>query len=82
MAAQAPGVQTINTITLLERAYSRWASRSSMESGCGIPAEASALGRVGQKRPEGSRLSELARSASITAQAMSQPHPEAHTGAE
>lgn len=71
MAAQDPGLQTVNTIALLGRAYSLLGFKIvDGVVGAGFPQKPSHSAVFGQIRPEGSRLSELARGANITPQAM------------
>ena len=71
MAAQDPGVQNVNTIALLGRAYSLLGFKIvDGVVGAGYPQKPSHSAVFSQIRPEGSRLSELARGANITAQAM------------
>ncbi len=71
MAAQDPGLQSVNTIALLGRAYSLLGFKIvDGVVGAGFPQKPSHSAVFGQIRPEGSRLSELARGANITAQAM------------
>jgi DNA-binding MarR family transcriptional regulator len=69
--AQDPPVQTVNTVALLGRAYSLLGFKIvDGVVGAGFPQKPSHSAVFGQIRPEGSRLSELARGANITAQAM------------
>ncbi len=71
MDAQDPPVQTVNTVALLGRAYSLLGFKIvDGVVGAGFPQKPSHSAVFGQIRPEGSRLSELARGANITAQAM------------
>lgn len=71
MAAQEPGLQTVNTIALLGRAYSLLGFKIvNGVVGAGFPQKPSHSAVFGQIKPGGSRLSELARGANITAQAM------------
>lgn len=71
MAAQDPDVQNVNTIALLGRAYSLLGFKIvDGVVGAGYPQKPSHSAVFSQIRPEGSRLSELARGANITAQAM------------
>lgn len=71
MAAQEPGLQTVNTIALLGRAYSLLGFKIvDGVVGAGFPQKPSHSAVFGQIKPGGSRLSELARGANITAQAM------------
>lgn len=71
MAAQDPSVQTVNTIALIGRAYSLLGFKIvDGVVGAGFPQKPSHSAVFGQIRPDGSRLSELARGANMTAQAM------------
>jgi len=71
VAAQDPGEQTDNTVALLGRAYSLLGFKIvDGVVGAGFPQKPSHSAVFSQIRPEGSRLSELARGANITAQAM------------
>lgn len=71
MTAQDPGPQTVNTIALLGRAYSLLGFKIvDGVVGAGFPQKPSHSAVFGQIKTEGSRLSELARGANMTAQAM------------
>ena len=71
MDAQDPLLQTVNTIALLGRAYSLLGFKIvDGVVGAGFPQKPSHSAVFSQIRPEGSRLSELARGANMTAQAM------------
>ncbi len=71
MDAQDPRLQTVNTIALLGRAYSLLGFKIvDGVVGAGFPQKPSHSAVFSQIRPEGSRLSELARGANMTAQAM------------
>jgi DNA-binding MarR family transcriptional regulator len=71
MNAQDPGLQTFNTIAMLGRAYSLLGFKIvDGVVGAGFPQKPSHSAVFGQISPEGSRLSELARGANMTAQAM------------
>jgi len=71
MNAQDPGLQTSNTIAMLGRAYSLLGFKIvDGVVGAGFPQKPSHSAVFGQISPEGSRLSELARGANMTAQAM------------
>ena len=71
MDAQDPRLQTVNTIALLGRAYSLLGFKIvDGVVGAGFPQKPSHSAVFSQIRPEGSRLSVLARGANMTAQAM------------
>ncbi len=71
MNAQDPGLQTFNTIAMLGRAYSLLGFKIvDGVVGAGFPQKPSHSAVFGQISPNGSRLSELARGANMTAQAM------------
>src|SRR5664279_817453 len=68
MAAQDSPEQAMNTIAMLGRAYSLLGFR--LVDGAGYPQKPSHSAVFAQIRPEGNRLTDLARGANITPQAM------------
>jgi DNA-binding MarR family transcriptional regulator len=71
MAAQDPPEQAMNTIAMLGRAYSLLGFRIvDGVVGAGYPQKPSHSAVFAQIRPEGNRLTDLARGANITPQAM------------
>lgn len=71
MSAQDPGKPAVNTIALLGQAYSLLGFKIvDGVVGAGFPQKPSHSAVFGQIKPDGSRLSELARGANMTAQAM------------
>lgn len=71
MAAQDPPEQEMNTIAMLGRAYSLLGFRIvDGVVGAGYPQKPSHSAVFAQIRPEGNRLTDLARGANITPQAM------------